>query len=644
MKRILFLLLSFSMLQANAINVSGVISTNTTWTKANSPYIVIGNLTVDSAVVLTIEPGVVVKVDSGFTFNIDGKLMAEGTITDIITFTANKSNPTKKSWAGITFSIKSVDTSKINYCLFEYGNSSVRTTGAKMSINNSVFRHNTTAIYINSVPYPYNDYVLINKCLLTRNETGLYDTGNRQIVSKVTENEFSYNTVGLLEANSRGLNNFNYNDFNYNVVGYSSNGGKFGSRLNNFKGNIAYGVYVNCPTPSDVGYVSEGKFLYNTTAVYINNASGGNIYSNVIAYNGIGVHDNFTSTTGNRTLVQMFANCYHKNTSYHFREDGRFSVNTNGDWWGTNSAPGIDSFIYDFYDNPSSAIINYSNRATTGTCQTVSPPPPCFPPPSSVTANSTSTSTATISWPSVSGAYAYEYYFIPVSSTPPSSGIFTFDTAFSETSLTPGQTYKVCVRTRCLVSPFSSAWMYDTITMPTSTCDSPATIVITNLSAHSAVIKWNSVKEASGYEYYLAVSPSTPPSTGTIASDTTSSLSGLEPVTTYDFCVRTICGTQVPDWKCKTFTTSATGIEQRAVDNFVKVYPNPSNGTFNISLNNGFDEHTVITVYDITGRLIVSKQMNTANETISIGNAAKGVYTIRIVTDNAVVNKRIVIE
>ena len=46
---------------ASATDVSGVISSNTTWTLANSPYLATGYVTVNAGVTLTIEPGTVVK-------------------------------------------------------------------------------------------------------------------------------------------------------------------------------------------------------------------------------------------------------------------------------------------------------------------------------------------------------------------------------------------------------------------------------------------------------------------------------------------------------------------------------------------------------------------------------------------------------
>jgi len=65
--------------------VGGTLAT-TTWTKASSPYRVIGNLTIPAGATLTIEPGVDVLFDADARFQIQGNLDAIGTETDSIRF------------------------------------------------------------------------------------------------------------------------------------------------------------------------------------------------------------------------------------------------------------------------------------------------------------------------------------------------------------------------------------------------------------------------------------------------------------------------------------------------------------------------------------------------------------------------------
>lgn len=113
MKRHLFILAvaAFGLVNSAAAqtNVSGYINANTNWTLAGSPYIVTGNALLSQGYTLTIDPGVVVKFDANNALQIDGQLIAIGTLSQRIVFTSNQASPQPGDWAKLHFSDFSVD-------------------------------------------------------------------------------------------------------------------------------------------------------------------------------------------------------------------------------------------------------------------------------------------------------------------------------------------------------------------------------------------------------------------------------------------------------------------------------------------------------------------------------------------------------
>jgi hypothetical protein len=102
-------LIVFSALASAQTNVSGFINANTTWTLAGSPYIVTGNALLSQGFTLTIDPGVVVKFDNNNALQIDGQLIAIGTVNQRIIFTSNQASPQPGDWAKLHFSDFCVD-------------------------------------------------------------------------------------------------------------------------------------------------------------------------------------------------------------------------------------------------------------------------------------------------------------------------------------------------------------------------------------------------------------------------------------------------------------------------------------------------------------------------------------------------------
>ncbi|RMF61952.1 MAG: right-handed parallel beta-helix repeat-containing protein, partial [Calditrichaeota bacterium] len=124
-------------------NLSGAVVVDTL-KKADSPFIVTGNISVPSWHTLTIEPGVVLKFNLGLNFTIDGVLKAVGTQSDSIRFTSNEATPNLGDWNGVLFS--STGGGTLKYVAVEFAGSGVLVAGSAPSVQNSTFRMNSNGI------------------------------------------------------------------------------------------------------------------------------------------------------------------------------------------------------------------------------------------------------------------------------------------------------------------------------------------------------------------------------------------------------------------------------------------------------------------------------------------------------------------
>jgi len=188
--------------------VSGPIGTNKSWTRAKSPYTVVGNITIEPAVTLTIDSGVRVQFDANYQIQVDGILSAIGTADDIITFTSNQLNPAAKNWSQIYFSPTSGN-SVVKYSKIEYANYAFSIQGVSPIVEDNIIQNSFYGMYIQNT----NTSRIANNTITGNSERGIYvrSGASPTITNNTITNNGLYGVVvhGTSGTPSRPVINYN---------------------------------------------------------------------------------------------------------------------------------------------------------------------------------------------------------------------------------------------------------------------------------------------------------------------------------------------------------------------------------------------------------------------------------------------------
>ncbi len=396
------LTIAFSYSSRGQTPVSGGIYANTTWTVANSPYVVTGNVVVFPGVTLTIEPGVVVKFDSAVLLEIrQASLMAIGTSADSITFTSSSASPTVGIWDKIYIN-GGTSLSKFKYCSIKYAvygidissNTHVEVSTSLLSSNDyGLHSGGSSGLTIDSSNFADHVYygvlitgsgclMTVNHCNFNNNHCGLDAMGNNANTN-VLDCNFTSNETGLrasyalvsnchVELNNIGIDGVLTHITNCYIYSNSTYGIKsdFDSIhncqiLNNHIGiqsrsaiiehndieNNDYGISTYSGN-SSLDYSTKifgNSITNNDIGILTENAT---IANNVLENDSVGV---WLTTSISVMNCNKICNCYTNGLTY----AGTNNVSYPNNYWCTTDSTIIESHIIDGYDNVSYGLVNF---------------------------------------------------------------------------------------------------------------------------------------------------------------------------------------------------------------------------------------------------------------------------------------------
>ncbi len=267
-----FLTLNFAFSALNTMAQTSIPAGNVsgTWNLAGSPYNIMGSIQIVDGTTLTIQPGVTVNFQGHYKLNVQGRLLAIGTVADTIVFTA--ANITN-GWWGIRFDNTPTtnDTSKIVFCKLQYG----KATGASPDDNGGAF-------YFNAFSKAIISNCCISNCVAYNNGGGIFcDNGSSP---SITNSIISNNMTPIVHKFGAGI--FCHNSSNPTILNNTIS--------NNISHEVGGGIacFASSPiisnntiTNNNADLTAGGIFCYSSNPTISNNT-----ISNNTAFNGGGIY------------------------------------------------------------------------------------------------------------------------------------------------------------------------------------------------------------------------------------------------------------------------------------------------------------------------------------------------------------------
>ena len=169
--------------------------------------------------------------------------------------------------------------------------------------------------------------------------------------------------------------------------------------------------------------------------------------------------------------------------------------------------------------------------------------------------------------------------------------------------------------------------------------DPPQNIALLNIMATKALIKWDLIPNAVGYQISYHKTGGT--TVKVKAFSNSKILNGLTPNSTYTCTVRAYCDTYgLSNWsETFTFTTLPlkNGLEE---ENMILVYPNPASGLLHME---GISKESNIVISNVTGNIVINSFCSDENALLDISSLPAGLYNLLIYNQDSRYSKTITV-
>ena len=196
------------------------VGSTTTWTQANSPYLLTGDILVPRTSTLVIQPGVEVRFKpvtddlaggedpNRIEIRVEGRLDARGTATDSIRFISNGDVPASGDWYGIV----------LNYQYSMMGSTGNINGENRLHVRHSVFSHYTQGVVVKNGGFWVQNY-RSEDSVVVRNARFVFGGSALSIVSADGRPiEFSHNKLVNCGVVDNGWSSIGYKSFRFNNV------------------------------------------------------------------------------------------------------------------------------------------------------------------------------------------------------------------------------------------------------------------------------------------------------------------------------------------------------------------------------------------------------------------------------------------